>query len=234
MMYSNKLVCVVKVNGKVLREDTNGTVRLPFGSEYSVSIKNLHTKKAVVSIDIDGDDVTDGSRYIIHPGQTVEIEGFLKGNKVTNKFKFLKKTQEISDFRGDNIEDGLLKLRYQFEYEWPSYCNYRETYYGYRGINQSKSSDPVWGPDTVICSTANNFSCSVNDNGITGKGSISNQSFQTGNTGFLNPEVHIMVIQLKGDTIVPVTTKTKLQCDMCGKKWSSKHEYCGGCGNSLI
>ena len=36
-------------------------------------------------------------------------------------FKFITKTQEISDFRGDKIEDGLIKITYQFEKEVTKY-----------------------------------------------------------------------------------------------------------------
>ena len=39
MMYLQKLAVAVKVNGKVLRE-VGDTVYIPFGSEYSILIKN--------------------------------------------------------------------------------------------------------------------------------------------------------------------------------------------------
>ena len=135
MMYSNKLVAVVKVKGHVLRE-VDGVVHIPFGSEYTIYLKNLNSRKAVVSIDIDGDDVCDDSQYVIHPNTEVEIEGFLRGNSIANKFKFIEKTKEISDFRGDEPEDGLIKIDFQFE----SYLNdwtYKEPYWntGYRGFN---------------------------------------------------------------------------------------------------
>jgi hypothetical protein len=266
-MYSEKLVAVIKVGGKVLRE-TNGTVYIPFGREYTIQLKNLNSVKAVVSIDIDGDNVTDGSRYIVHPNQTIEIEGFLKGDDITRKFKFLEKTQEISDFRGDDMEDGLVKLEYQFEFDWNRYSNnYWETYNGgFRGIvgGSGSSGDYSGGPryGSSVKLDSSNINCCVdstsrgvsksftgnvnvasaavpqNDNGITGRGSESNQSFQKGSVGFLDPKMHTMVIQLKGDTgdkyvEAPIYTRTRLQCDMCGKRWPSSQEYCGGCSNSL-
>ena len=42
MMYNNKLVAAIKSNGKVLRE-FGEEVYIPFGSEYSILIKNLHS-----------------------------------------------------------------------------------------------------------------------------------------------------------------------------------------------
>ena len=44
MVYNEKLVASVKCNGKVLREDKD-TVYLPFGSEYSILLKNMNITK---------------------------------------------------------------------------------------------------------------------------------------------------------------------------------------------
>jgi hypothetical protein len=59
MMYSNRFVCSVKVNGKILREQS-GTVTLPFGCEYEILLKNLNSRRAMVSVSVDGKDATDG------------------------------------------------------------------------------------------------------------------------------------------------------------------------------
>jgi len=42
MMYESKLAAAIKVDGKVLREFKD-TVHIPFGSEYTVLLKNLNT-----------------------------------------------------------------------------------------------------------------------------------------------------------------------------------------------
>ena len=41
MMYHKKLVASIRTNGKILREFKD-TVYLPFGSEYSILLKNLN------------------------------------------------------------------------------------------------------------------------------------------------------------------------------------------------
>jgi hypothetical protein len=64
MMYSNKLAVALKSNGKVLRE-YGDTVYVPFGSEFSILVKNLSTLRVAVSITIDGTDVMDGARLIV-------------------------------------------------------------------------------------------------------------------------------------------------------------------------
>ena len=107
MTYNQKLVAVVKVNGKVLR-DTDDVIRLPFGSEYEIYLKNLNSQRAVVNISIDGQDVLDGNRLVIDPNTEYALEGFMKDRKVRNKFKFINKTKEIADYRGDNVDDGII------------------------------------------------------------------------------------------------------------------------------
>ena len=59
MMYNSKLVASIKANGKVLREFKD-TVYIPFGSEYSILLKNLNTVRALINIYIDGDNVVPG------------------------------------------------------------------------------------------------------------------------------------------------------------------------------
>jgi hypothetical protein len=113
-MYKDHFVVVVKCAGKVLREKDGG-VLLPFGSEYSILLKNLYTTRAAVSVSIDGKDVLNGSRLVIDPNEDCELEGFLQGNDVTHRFRFIEKTEQISEHRGDRVDDGLIRVEYQFE-----------------------------------------------------------------------------------------------------------------------
>ena len=114
-MYNNKLVASLKANGKVLREFKD-TVYIPFGSEYSFLIKNLHTQRAVVNVFIDGEDVVEGG-LVIDPGREVDLERYVKqGNlKAGNKFKFIERTSAIEDHRGIKLEDGLVRIEFQYE-----------------------------------------------------------------------------------------------------------------------
>jgi len=114
MVYQNKLVVVVKCNGRVLREQGE-FVTLPFGSEYSLLFKNLNSQRAVIEIEIDGVDVLDGNQIVIAANSENEIKGFMKGSSVTNAFKFIQKTQQIVDHRGDKIDDGFIRISYQYE-----------------------------------------------------------------------------------------------------------------------
>ncbi len=116
MVYNEKFIVVVKCNGKILREKDN-VVSLPFGANYSLLFKNLDSRKSQFTVSIDGKDVLDNSELILKPNTNSELLGFMKGNHVHNKFKFIQKTKEISDYRGDEIDDGIIRVEFAFEKE---------------------------------------------------------------------------------------------------------------------
>ena len=119
-MYNQKLVASIKANGKVLREFKD-TVYIPFGSEYSFLIKNLNTVRSVVNVFIDGENVVPGG-LVIDPGRTVDLERWIKNGNLSegNKFKFIERTTAIEDGpRGIKLEDGLVRIEYQFEIPRP-------------------------------------------------------------------------------------------------------------------
>ena len=94
-MYGNKLAAAIKVNGKVLREFKD-TVYIPFGSEYAITLRNLHTTRAVVSVYIDGDNMVPGG-LVLNPGQSIDLERSIRNNNLTegNRFKFIERTEKI-------------------------------------------------------------------------------------------------------------------------------------------
>lgn len=119
-MYNQKLVASIKANGKVLREFKD-TVYIPFASEYSILLKNLNTTRAVVNVFIDGENVVPGG-MVIDPGRTVDLERWIKNGNLSegNKFKFIERTTAIEDGpRGIKLEDGLVRIEYQFEVPRP-------------------------------------------------------------------------------------------------------------------
>jgi hypothetical protein len=113
------MVATIKVDGEVLREDGD-IVYLPFGSEYSIYLKNLHNTGAVVSIKIDGRDIFDGDTLYVRAKGSIDLKRFLEGNMSDgHRFKFIEKTEKISEHRGDKPEDGLVVIEYQFEIPKP-------------------------------------------------------------------------------------------------------------------
>ena len=119
-MYSNKMVASIKANGRILRENKD-TVYIPFGSEYSFLLKNLHTQRAVVNIFIDGEDIVEGG-LVLDPNREVNLERYVKNGNLTegNRFKFIERTQAVEDGpRGIKLEDGLIRIEFQYEQPRP-------------------------------------------------------------------------------------------------------------------
>lgn len=114
MTYKDMFVVEVKCNGKIMRV-RDDFVHLPFGSEYSLYFKNLNTKRASIKVSIDGQDVLDGTSLVLDGNSSTELEGFLRGNQARNKFKFIHKTKEIQDHRGDKIDDGFIRIEFAYE-----------------------------------------------------------------------------------------------------------------------
>ena len=114
-MYQSKLVASLKANGKILREFKD-TVYIPFGSEYSFLIKNLNTTRAVVNFFIEGDNVVPGG-LVLNAGQEVDLERSFKNGNLTegNRFKFIERTGAVEQHRGVKLEDGLVRIEFQFE-----------------------------------------------------------------------------------------------------------------------
>lgn len=120
MMYSNKMVASIKANGRILRENKD-TVYIPFGSEYSFLLKNLHTQRALVNIFIDGDNIVEGG-LVLDPNREINLERYVKNGNLTegNRFKFIERTQAVEDGpRGVKLEDGLIRIEFQYEQARP-------------------------------------------------------------------------------------------------------------------
>ena len=248
MMYSDKLVAVVKVNGRVLRE-SGGVVYIPFGSDYSIQLKNLHTTKARVGVSIDGQDVLNGCKLLVDPNDVTELEGFLQGSIVKSKFRFIEKTQEISDFRGDKIDDGLITITFEYErkmdyFQHHPYPIYRKCmddgikppYEPYCNVNDNLLNTCFTSSEATLSRGISQ----VNDSGITVGGGDSNQHFNNGHFGMSDGEKHSIVIHLKGKTednnviVTPIEVQTKIICTSCGRKWKSNIKFCSGCGTRLL
>jgi hypothetical protein len=99
----------------------------------------------------------------------------------------------------------------------------------------------------IGCADTQSFSFNKNadsyqnsDKGITVAGSIVNQNFGTTYLRDLFPEKHVVVFELRGKTSdneeirTARTTKTKVNCNTCGRHNKSGAKYCTECGTCLI
>lgn len=253
MVYQEQFVASVKVGGRILRERNKEHVFLPFGTEYSILLKNLSGRKACVKVEIDGEDVLSGHSLIVEPNQTTELERFIVNGNLNKgpRFKFIEKTDRISEHRGDRIDDGVVRVSYQFE-ERPFFKKsiipeiHHYHYTNYPG-NTVYGTSQSFGNDNIVrsCfsnqvneSNSNITQDSLNDDGITVKGGESNQSFNYGYIGILESEIYTICLKLhgthdRGVVNAPLTVKTKLKCEVCGATNTSRNKFCGGCGNNL-
>jgi len=238
MVFKEKFVAVVKVDGKILREH-NGIVTIPFGKEYSILLKNLNSVKSVVKISIDGKDVLNGDQIIISPNNSTELEGFLKGKCVSNKFKFIQKTKDIQDFRGDRVDDGIIRIEYKFEkmFTRKETNFFKLNKFNYPNTNIRNSDDFLYR-----CFSSNlDYSIQpAEDEGITVKGDKSDQKFNIGYIGELDDFSNVIILRLNGYNSTGVMVEEtinvdkKIKCETCGKISKSSSKFCNNCGTCLI
>lgn len=243
-MYESKMAAAIKVNGKVLREFKD-TVYIPFASEYSILLKNLNTTRAVVNVFIDGEDVVSGG-LVIDPGREVDLERWVKNGNLTegNRFKFIERTGAVEQHRGVKLEDGLVRIEFQFEQPrpifnqpWISASGSTGGVYPQGGVLRGLdiSGATYSSINSVTASATSAVVNQVNDVGITVPGSKSDQKFTTAYVGALESTKHSMVFKLLGGEAVKqaVTVKHKPKCVTCGKQNKATAKFCTECGTAL-
>jgi hypothetical protein len=237
-MFKDNFVAVVKNNGSILREK-DGVITLPFNSEYSILLKNLNSRKVSVKIDIDSEDILDSNSIIINPNSSTELLGFLEGDEVRKRFKFIQKTKEIADYSGDNIDDGIIRIEFAFEkpvlWTWTSYYYSQPIQYFPYESNTIGNGSSVW-----LSNSSNSYDSThpSNDEGITVRGSDTEQKFYTTTIGELEePQIISFLLRGEGEdgskVIKPITIKDKITCSICGKTSKSDAKFCYNCGASL-
>jgi len=74
MVYSNKFVMCVLVDGKPVKELANGEVQIPFNTEYVLRFRNKNDRRAVVKFWIDGELVSGAGGYVIPANDHIDIK----------------------------------------------------------------------------------------------------------------------------------------------------------------
>ncbi len=255
-MYQDKVAVALKVNGKVLREHGD-TVYIPFGSEYSIFIKNLNTVRCVVNIQIDGSDIAEGSSFIINALDSVEIERFVKSGNLQagQRLKFIERTEKVEQHRGIGAEDGLVCITFEFEKPQPPILFGNEQWKKYyvdpsipnpydKWYATPSTGSPLRGLRWAQCSTSTaNASYAApavaNEAGITVGGSVSEQKFSTVSGVITDGVKHLMVLRLLGEVgqqkvKKALTVQTKQKCPTCNHLNKSSAKFCVECGTGLL
>lgn len=249
-MYKNNFIAVIRHKGKILRE-IDGEVHLPFGSQYSILLKNKDSRRSLVDIEVDGENVLAGKSLIIEGYSSQEIKGFMRDMSITNRFKFIHKTKEISNYRGDRLEDGLISVSYRFEKEKLQPIkimrDWREPpLYSYPKPWPDRYPDVKYNSEPLMCgcyagiSTSDIVAQNYSEDGITVKGSKITQEYQYSEIYDLEHRSYVITLRLKGKIkrskkiiTKPLTVKTKLRCSTCGRQSKSSSTFCYNCGTYL-
>ena len=249
-MFNNSFVAAIKSNGKILREFDKDAVYLKFGSEYSILLKNLENRRAVAKIFIDGQEVSSGG-FVIDSKSEIEIERFVRDLSQGNRFKFIEKTAGIESHRGNKLEDGLIRVEFEFEQvRYPSYVP-DKVYYRSPDFYGMKTGDTldckmIGGGFSsqhlgVTCSSTYSSGVSavrgLNDAGITVPGSISDQKFtevRCDTDGIKHTMIFRVLGSADGEPVKQAVTVTaKPKCVTCGKVNKATSKFCSSCGTSL-
>lgn len=222
MTFKRNFVAVLKCDGNILREREPGVFNLPFGSEYSILLKNKDSRRALVHVEVDGTSVYRRHGLILPANSSVEVRGFMLNMRETCNFKFIKKTKEIQGFRCDRPDDGLIRISFKFEKPESHYSPYYQLYTQYTGLDQSLlgTDAPYLGPVSYSTTTSTSFdsmskggeSCGrdrvfssvslltspLADEGITVKGKRVKADYTYGEIGELETDEHVIILQLKG------------------------------------
>jgi len=255
MVYAQKMVvCVVPVkNGspsgiaREIRIEGTDQVFLPYGTDYLLRFRNMHSRRAVVSVEVDGDDALDGSRLVLGAGEEGELEGFMEGSTVHKMFRFIEKTAKISKHRGDRMEDGLIRISFQFEKPPRPRPPYRPLMRRRRGweddiilrdsVRSMEKGPASYSAELGVADL--DYTPEIQTSGITVPGADTNQHFRSVHVGPLEPEEHVIVLQLLGEksdgeeVVQPLLTRKKYRCPTCGAKNSSRAKFCPDCGTNL-
>ena len=169
-MYSNKFIASVIVDGNILQEKSNGVTPIPFGSEYSLRLRNKHSRRCAAEIYIDGKCATKIGKIIINANDFADIERFIDQKDSGRKFKFVSKDSPMAEDAGkdklDKYEAGTIEVKFFLEKKkvkrkeliiekhihHDHYYNYPQYTYG-----------PIWFGDSTVNPLSINCSANKHD-----------------------------------------------------------------------
>lgn len=113
-MHRNNFVVSIKCKGSFIREE-DGKAVVPFGAEYSIYMKNLDSRDALIrDITVDGKSALGGTRLIIRGKSHIELNGFIRSGIVDRAFKFV--TVESAEGKGASTSphNGEVSVTFSF------------------------------------------------------------------------------------------------------------------------
>jgi hypothetical protein len=117
-MYRDSYILALMVGGKIQKESDDGSVLIPFGSEYVLRLKNKLRKRAVADVWIDGKIAAMG--IVIDANGTVDLERFVADGNLSEgkRFKLARLTDPKVDQPNDS-ENGSIEVNFYPEKDEP-------------------------------------------------------------------------------------------------------------------
>jgi hypothetical protein len=245
MMHSNNFVVCVLHNGKPVEESVGGVVALPFNSEYTIRLRNKHSRRAVAKVWIDEENVSEGG-IVVQPQAFADLECHVTNKR---KFQFVSAdSPEAIDAGKNNKSDdsnGIIRVEWRLEVEniyyqvpvqvnpwWPSYP---PTYPYLKSLDGGSDTSYGCNSNTVQpCGFTSEDSTTSRRSlaeGCTVEGGLSNQTFDLVHLNLEKTVTEIRVI-LRGYTPSAYKSETKF-CSSCGAARTKKAKFCANCGNAL-
>jgi hypothetical protein len=199
--------------------------------------------RAIVNIFIDGENIVLGG-LIVNPGQTIDLERSIKNDNMNegNRFKFVEFTDKIENHRGKKLEDGIVRIEYQFEHPQVSDSGKEQLLWDNNipWINNKTYPTDNYKLYPYLrsgCITTSGTSLQ-NNVGITVPGAKSTQQFTKSGSFVLNSQKYSIVLKLLGKIddekiIEPVLTKTNQRCTTCNHLNKITSKFCSECGTAL-
>lgn len=180
-------------------------VEVPYNENYEIYIRNFKNKKGLVTVYIDGVNITENHKLIIYETGAIKLNRFIDFD---NKFLFVKKTDHINKVRDESNYDSTIYVSIKYE---------KEKIYNNYNITRSMSN------------SGNNIS-----KGITALGEQSNQKFNYVDS-FEVDENSIELYKIYLTNKINnnnINYKIKI-CYICNTKNNLNSNFCTNCGLKL-
>jgi hypothetical protein len=257
MAYTNRFVLCILVDGVPQKELANGEVHIPFGSIYSIRVRNRHKRNAAVQLFIDGENVS-GEGFKVPANDKIDIHRYADKN-VTFKFVDLESPEAVEFGKNGPNPDkvkGVVEARFFLEKEKLPKVEHIHHYHHYPvpepyphwpirpyimpWAGNTKSNTVEYGHESLVQNCKVTKSRVLRE-GATVEGHASNQKFNKVHMDLETDYVSVKVF-LKGyqpdshvvQEILQTPKDLKVFCENCGKPIENQSaNFCGNCGNRL-
>lgn len=113
-MFKSDFVASILLNGNIAKEEGTGEVKIPFGSEYGIRLRNKNKFPAACDIYIDGRLVNSQGSLFLAGNQFVDIDHFITKDGEKRSFEFVKiaDNKHKDDIEENETQNGNVEVRF--------------------------------------------------------------------------------------------------------------------------